>query len=215
MQNLATIKKVEIDYDDLYKLLNINEDATDKEIRAAYKKMAGTYHPDKETGDEELFKAIKQAYEILINPAARQAYDATGIYKGDEAEDVKVATEAVRMSIKRIIDEYEDTENIDIVSELKEDIIAGIKSCNIAIRKISKRLAMLNKNKKRAKGLTLIAFNEIIEKAEKNLKEAEEDKNLFEISSKIIKTCVYNFEKEQEVSSYLVKISNSYEYEWE
>ena len=66
---------------DYYKLLNIEKNATDEEIKKAYKKMALLYHPDKNQGNEEAcekFKEIAEAYNILINKDKRSQYDVMG-----------------------------------------------------------------------------------------------------------------------------------------
>lgn len=62
---------------DLYELLQISPKADSETIQRVYRLLAQRYHPDnRETGDEELFKRVLQAYRILSNPAARGAYDA-------------------------------------------------------------------------------------------------------------------------------------------
>lgn len=55
-------------------------DATDDDIRRAYKKLALLHHPDKCGGDDTLFKKINAAYQILTDPAKRAAYDAQAAY---------------------------------------------------------------------------------------------------------------------------------------
>ncbi len=61
-----------------YAILGLKEDASPEEIRKAYRKLALHYHPDRNRGDagaEERFKAISEAYGVLIDPDKRQAYD--------------------------------------------------------------------------------------------------------------------------------------------
>jgi curved DNA-binding protein CbpA len=60
---------------DYYQILNVDYNATDAEIKAAYKKLAQTNHPDKPTGSEEKFKPIKNAWDTLSNPAKKSDYD--------------------------------------------------------------------------------------------------------------------------------------------
>jgi DnaJ-class molecular chaperone len=58
-----------------YHILEVAYHATSDEIKEAYRKKAKSYHPDKENGNAELFKKIKEAYEVLRNSEKRKAYD--------------------------------------------------------------------------------------------------------------------------------------------
>lgn len=62
---------------ELYELLDVNPNASHDEIKKAYRKKALQNHPDK-GGDEELFKKINNAYEILVNQEKRDLYDKFG-----------------------------------------------------------------------------------------------------------------------------------------
>jgi len=66
---------------DYYEVLGISKDASDEEIKKAYKKLAMKYHPDKNQDDpsaEEKFKEVGEAYAILSNPQKRAQYDRFG-----------------------------------------------------------------------------------------------------------------------------------------
>ena len=67
--------------EDFYDTLGISREASDSEIKSAYRKLAMKYHPDRNQGDsaaEQKFKDVSQAYEILKDPKKRQTYDQFG-----------------------------------------------------------------------------------------------------------------------------------------
>ncbi len=59
---------------DYYEILGIDSDANQEEIKKAYRKLAFELHPDKLTGDEEKFKEIGEAYDILKDPEKRAEF---------------------------------------------------------------------------------------------------------------------------------------------
>jgi curved DNA-binding protein CbpA len=64
--------------DDYYEVLELDRSASAEEIKAAYRRLAMTWHPDRNAGSaeaEEKFKAISQAYSVLSDEASRRAYD--------------------------------------------------------------------------------------------------------------------------------------------
>jgi len=66
---------------DYYEVLGVNKDASDDDIKQAYRKLAMKYHPDKNRGNaeaEEKFKEATEAYEILRDPKKRASYDKFG-----------------------------------------------------------------------------------------------------------------------------------------
>ena len=64
--------------EDLYELLNIDESASDREIKVAYRKASLKHHPDK-GGDVAMFKQVSRAYEVLSAGEKRALYDAGGL----------------------------------------------------------------------------------------------------------------------------------------
>ncbi len=87
---------------DYYKILGVNKDASQEDIKKAYRKLAMKYHPDHASGkaNEEKFKEISEAYAVLSDPEKRKQYDTFGsdgfqqrftqedIFRGSNIEDI-------------------------------------------------------------------------------------------------------------------------------
>src|ERR687895_1735595 len=75
MEDMATAKR------DYYEVLGVNKDASEDDIKKAYRRLAMKWHPDRNPDNpkaEELFKEAKEAYEILSDANKRAAYDQFG-----------------------------------------------------------------------------------------------------------------------------------------
>src|SRR2546428_2389576 len=67
---------------DFYVVLGVQRDASEADIKKAYRKLAMECHPDRNNGDkaaEEKFKLVTEAYEVLRDPDKRAAYDRYGM----------------------------------------------------------------------------------------------------------------------------------------
>jgi len=86
-------KEKKADKISLYMLLGVNEKATEKEIRKAYKKMVYIVHPDKNPNDPnatEKFRNLQMAYKILMDPEKKALYDETGEYDENDTEKIEM-----------------------------------------------------------------------------------------------------------------------------
>src|SRR5690606_13217762 len=72
--------RTQVEYKDYYKIMGVSRDASQEDIKRAYRRLARKYHPDvsKEADAEERFKQVGEAYEVLGDPEKRTAYDSLG-----------------------------------------------------------------------------------------------------------------------------------------
>lgn len=63
---------------DYYEVLGVNKDASADELKKAYRRAAVQHHPDKEGGNEDKFKEVNEAYDVLKDAQKRQRYDQFG-----------------------------------------------------------------------------------------------------------------------------------------
>ncbi len=112
-----------MEYKDYYKVLGVNKNASESEIRSAFRRLARKHHPDVNPGDESAssrFKEINEAYEVLSDPEKRQKYDRFGAQwkqyqqAGGSAEDFDWGQWSARPGAQRVYtrkvspEEFED-----------------------------------------------------------------------------------------------------------
>jgi len=87
---------------DYYKILGVSKNATQEEIKKAYRRLAQKYHPDRAKGNkkeaEEQFKRISEAYAVLSNPEKRREYDAYGSGAPGCFSSVRTSSRPARLS---------------------------------------------------------------------------------------------------------------------
>ena len=130
-----------------YDELGVSVHATSEEIRQKYRTLAQIHHPDK-GGDEEKFKRIKFAYEILSDPLRRKEYDTTGKFGIDVSIKDEALHNLAQMLFGIIPNFNPEQDNLiqlltNKVTELKQECNNNIDTCNNFIAHLNKIIARL------------------------------------------------------------------------
>ena len=129
-----------------YTELDVPVDASLETIKQRYRTLAQMYHPDK-GGDEEMFKLIKLAYEILSDPVRRKQYDITGETTTSNAKDEAVAN-IVQILLHVVPSFNVDQDDLILIAEMETRTMLGLVFNDIIIaekhivnlEKVSKKL---------------------------------------------------------------------------
>jgi curved DNA-binding protein CbpA len=125
--------------ENLYDILGVKKDASTAEIRKAYKKRAGEYHPDKNPDDPEAtvkFQALVKAYDILKDSEKRAQYDETGKVDNEPTiEDL-----AIDIITKSFLDisEKSDFEPRNYLQDVTKAIQNALRQCMMDKRRFDK-----------------------------------------------------------------------------
>ena len=183
-----------------YDELELPNNCTSDEIKQKYRILAQLHHPDK-GGDEEKFKKIKLAYEVLSDPIKREHYDSTG----DHYDDSNLDTE-VLARLSNMISQYSQQINPefdDLILKMNLDLNHAQAQTNIAIINCNALIDKLNIVAKKIK---------LKQKGENLLKSLVENK------IKLHHTELINHKRTLIVFARMLKILEDYHYshnEWQ
>jgi len=113
--------------EDLYQELGVSKDCSFEEIKQQFRILARIHHPDM-GGDEETFKRIKHAYEVLSDPIRRAEYDKTGT----SARPPDISQEAKQTLCQILLTAIQsyDPNMGDLLQLIRDDIQSGIATLN-------------------------------------------------------------------------------------
>ena len=109
--------------EDLYQILGLQSNCSFEEIKQQFRTLARIHHPDM-GGDEEEFKKIRFAYEVLSDPASREEYDKSGTVK--KPDDIRnLARENLIVIFFNLLPQIDPNEQ-DILEIIRSEIDRSI-----------------------------------------------------------------------------------------
>ncbi|MFT4180849.1 MAG: DnaJ domain-containing protein [Rhizobium sp.] len=116
---------------DPYDILGIRRDASDEQIKAAYRKRAKAAHPDS-GGDTEAFGRLQKAYELLLDPVRRKLFDDTGYdVELTDAVDLQALVAIEKLITDMVLDEREPG-TFDPVAHMRASLAEEIRKANFS-----------------------------------------------------------------------------------
>ena len=122
----------------LYDELDVKADATEKQIKTAFREKAKKFHPDVSKGKEELFGKIHEAYMVLSDEVLREEYDRTGYY--GRSESLVSAAGIIGTLFTQIVPQYLENPKVDIILTIKNALKRGRKEVSQKIKGIEKEM---------------------------------------------------------------------------
>jgi len=190
---LATTEQPGVDFssEDYYKVLGLDRDCTQKEIKQAYKRLANEHHPDK-GGDSIWFHLIKEAFNVLSDPKSRDNYDEHGKLTAEEIISVHSYITSV---IEQVVSRVDELEYIDMVETLCVTTVNNIKNSKAELERQKKIKRKFEKNEHRTKDKTILGvFRKHKGVAIKNIEGLEKDLRTFAVATVLLKDYEYNFD---------------------
>jgi curved DNA-binding protein CbpA len=136
---------------DLYGDLGVARDATPEEIKAAYRRLAMQHHPDR-GGDDDAFKKVQNAYDVLSDLEKRAEYDATGMMPGRKAdEEEMLRREAIKIFSEAINSVGDKPQRFDLVGVMVDVVNQKQNEFTRLIVRTRKQIETLEKCRPRMK----------------------------------------------------------------
>jgi DnaJ-class molecular chaperone len=179
-----------------YEELGISKEATQEEIKLAYRKKAREHHPDK-GGDKEDFQKVQKAYEILSDIDRKSAYDANGCSE-EEPESAIIDKIITEVLINLLESNRIDTIYGDVVESLKSHFVhnqRNIKNNLTALKANNKKYCIVSK---KIKAKNKFLFETIRTRRMQNIQNIRSLKQQYKVGQKVIEALNngYSYDKD-------------------
>lgn len=175
----------------LYDELELQPNCSFEDIKQQYRTLAGIHHPDK-GGDEERFKRIKFAYEVLSDPARRKQYDETKTT--DEPRDKRhEAINQLSHIFASIIGNFDPNSGANLVDLMKQEIskqsmliVADISRCETYIQSLEKTKEKIRKKREEDENILAVFTDTQIEYRRKDIEMFRHRLSVTELMTQIL-----------------------------
>jgi curved DNA-binding protein CbpA len=172
-----------------YENLNLKPDATDAEIKRAYRNKARQHHPDK-GGDETEFAKVSAAYEVLKDPERRLLYDATG---QDRRPPIEIEVQNILMGgFNAALGQEQD---IAIVEFVRKNVIESGKQIPAETTRLKTRKKKLAAKRKKVKSSGNNLVHMVIDA---ELKQIDINLEHLKHQAEVVKACLAALDKYEE-----------------
>src|SRR6478752_7702090 len=120
-----------------YEILGVRRDATDEQVKAAYRRRAKATHPDS-GGDPEAFGRVQKAYELLLDPVRRKVFDDTG-YDVELADPVDLqALMVVEKLVNQLTLDEREPGTFDPLARMRSDLSEEMRKARFSKRELER-----------------------------------------------------------------------------
>jgi len=133
---------------DLYETLGVERNATQANIKKAFRCAAKKHHPDRAGGDHDKMVAVQKAYDILGKPPLRKVYDETGRTDGFDCTQQKVNAIIAEM-FAHILSETSDIKSVNVTDKAKSKIKQGLRVLDNELIDFRRKITKLEEAKSR------------------------------------------------------------------
>lgn len=191
---------------DLYDVLEVNKDATQEDIKKAYRRKAAKSHPDV-GGDSEEFKVLTTAFEVLSDSTRRKQYDETGHTERPsttEPEDILIMF--FNQVVEDLLASEQLAEHVDLVGEtrskIKNRILQSSKIKRQGLKALAKVKVILKRLSTDNEDDVLVATLKSREATyERKLKDCDREKTNLQAALELLDSYSYTKDKKPESTS--------------
>lgn len=190
--------------DDLYERLGLTKDATGGEIKAAFRLLSKSLHPD-QGGSADEFARLKEAYDILNDKKSRELYDLLGVIRGKDYWTM-VQSKAKKQMVdvlRQVVAHEAEPDTSDVVTKILKLLEGGPKSFRQQEKEIRSKMIRVQKMMKRFKAKKPSDFvhgvlQSEVDSCKEQLEAINEARDVHEAMVDIINGYEYEFDQPEE-----------------